>query len=79
MEYTFTDLDKRTYQRNATEPITVESKITADRYIELSLADAKGIFFVLKINDREAAAISSAVVAGRAKCTSRILVGNILE
>ena len=41
MNYIFTDLDGRPYQRNATGKITVEAKMGNDGLLELSLSVSK--------------------------------------
>ena len=74
MEYTFTHSDNRKYRRKAAEPIVVESKISTDGHIELSFIDNGYTFIVLKVNDREAAAISIAADAGRANCNCQVTV-----
>jgi hypothetical protein len=75
MHYRFTDLDRRAYDRDATGPITIESRMADDGRVEVSFAGAKGAFIIMKLNDPEAAAICSAVSAARAKCESTVHIG----
>lgn len=74
MEYIFTDSDKRTYTRSSSSAITIESSILSDGHIEISLSDSRSTFIVLRLNNREAAAISCAANAGLSKCNSSIIV-----
>lgn len=75
MNCTYTDLDDRNYQRRTDGQISVESRMNDKGEIELSLSDKRGSFVVLKLNSKEAAAVSAAAIAGGANCTSTILVG----
>jgi hypothetical protein len=75
MHYRFTDYDRRDYERDTIGSVTIESKMGNDGRIEVSCADSKGAFIIMKLNDLEAAAICSAVSAARAKCESRVLIG----
>jgi len=75
MHYRFIDRDRRPYDRDTMGPVTIESKMANDGRIEVSCADSKGDFIIMKLNDPEAAAICSAVSAARAKCESTVLIG----
>ena len=79
MEYIFTDSDKRTYTRKSSSAVNIESSVLPNGHIEISLSDSRSTFIVLKLNNKEAAAISCAANAGISKCNSRILVPNDLE
>jgi len=74
MNYKFTDMDRRTYERNSKGQISIESKNKADGNSELIISDSKGIFMVFTINDEEAVAISAAASACKDKSKANILV-----
>lgn len=47
MNYKFTDLDRRTYERNSKGQITIETNAKTDDSVDLVISESKGDFIFL--------------------------------
>ncbi|NLE25336.1 MAG: hypothetical protein GX625_08340 [Clostridiaceae bacterium] len=74
MNYKFTDLDRRTYERNSKGHITIETTAKADDSVDLVISDSKGVFIILSMDNRESTAVFLAALACKDKIKTLITV-----
>ena len=74
MEYTFTDWDRRSYERKTSKAITIESEQITGGKIKIALLESGKSYITLVLDKKETAGIISALGAANAQCSSRISI-----